>query len=118
MTQCEVGECDVRCNNGEGGEKEEWKTRVIVTAPLLFAIEEFPQLHEVVQRGFDHPADANLALDYLGRSQGIQRTKELALKHANLAAEAIAKLPDNDDEDVIRSRRALVDLTEIVIKRI
>ncbi|CAO2826453.1 unnamed protein product [Amaranthus hypochondriacus] len=89
----------------------------IVTAPLLFAIEEFPQLSEVVQRGFDNPADIDLALDYLGRSQGIQRAKDLALKHANIAAEAIDSLPGNDDEDVRRSRRALVELTQIVIKR-
>ncbi|XP_057517010.1 solanesyl-diphosphate synthase 1, mitochondrial-like isoform X2 [Amaranthus tricolor] len=89
----------------------------IVTAPLLFAIEEFPQLSEVVQRGFDNPADIDLALDYLGRSQGLQRAKDLALKHANLAAEAIDSLPESDDEDVRRSRRALVDLTQRVIKR-
>lgn len=39
------------------------------------------------------------------------------MKHANLAAEAIESLPENDDEDVRRSRRALVDLTHRVIKR-
>ncbi|XP_057519573.1 solanesyl-diphosphate synthase 1, mitochondrial-like isoform X2 [Amaranthus tricolor] len=89
----------------------------IVTAPLLFAIEEFPQLSEVVQRGFDNPADIDLALDYLGRSQGIQRAKDLALRHANIAAEAIDSLPGSDDEDVRRSRRALVELAQIVIKR-
>uniref|UniRef100_A0A803MIP8 Geranyl diphosphate synthase n=1 Tax=Chenopodium quinoa TaxID=63459 RepID=A0A803MIP8_CHEQI len=89
----------------------------IVTAPLLFAIEEFPQLSEVVQRGLDNPADIDLALDYLGKSQGIQKAKELALKHANLAAEAIDSLPESDDEDVRRSRRALVDLTHRVINR-
>lgn len=57
------------------------------------------------------------ALEYLGRSHGIQKTKELAMKHANLAAEAIDSLPENDDEDVKRSRRALVDLTQRVVKR-
>lgn len=89
----------------------------IITAPLLFAIEEFPQLGEVLQRGFDNPADIDLALDYLGRSQGIQRAKDLALKHARLAVKAIDSLPENDDEDVRQSRQALVDLTKIVIKR-
>lgn len=39
------------------------------------------------------------------------------MKHATLAAEAIDSLPINDDEDVKRSRRALVDLTERVIRR-
>ncbi|KAL7223297.1 hypothetical protein ACSBR1_024870 [Camellia fascicularis] len=89
----------------------------IVTAPILYAMEEFPQLRAVVDRGFDNPADVDLALDYLGRSRGIQRTKELAAKHANLASAAIDSLPENDDEDVQRSRRALVDLTHRVVTR-
>jgi hypothetical protein len=29
----------------------------IVTAPVLFAMEEFPELHEIVERGFDDPSD-------------------------------------------------------------
>jgi geranyl diphosphate synthase len=89
----------------------------IVTAPILFAIEEFPELRAVVDRGFDNPADVDLALDYLGKSQGIERTRELAMKHANLASATIDSLPENDDEDVQKSRRALVDLTHRVINR-
>ncbi|KAK9267730.1 hypothetical protein L1049_010163 [Liquidambar formosana] len=89
----------------------------IVTAPILFALEEFPQLRTVIDRGFDNPADVDLALDYLGKSRGIQKTRELATKHASLAAAAIDSLPDSDDEDVLRSRRALVDLTHRVITR-
>lgn len=57
------------------------------------------------------------ALDYLGKSRGIQRTRELAAKHATLASAAIDSLPESDDEDVQRSRRALVDLTHRVITR-
>lgn len=57
------------------------------------------------------------ALDYLGKSRGIQKTKELAVKHATLAAEAIDSLPESDDEDVRKSRKALVELTQIVITR-
>ncbi|PQP93661.1 solanesyl diphosphate synthase 3 chloroplastic/mitochondrial [Prunus yedoensis var. nudiflora] len=89
----------------------------IVTAPILFAMEEFPQLRAVVEQGFDNPANIELALDYLGRSNGIHRTRELATKHANLAASAIESLPESEDEDVRRSRRALLDLTHIVITR-
>eukprot|EP00262_Sarcandra_glabra_P002493 TRINITY_DN12845_c0_g1_i2.p1 TRINITY_DN12845_c0_g1~~TRINITY_DN12845_c0_g1_i2.p1 ORF type:complete len:425 (-),score=80.37 TRINITY_DN12845_c0_g1_i2:356-1630(-) len=89
----------------------------IVTAPILFAIEEFPQLRTVVDRGFDNTADVDLALDYLGRSSGIQKTRELAAEHANLAAAAIDSLPESDDEDVQKSRRALVNLTRMVITR-
>ncbi|KAF5185955.1 Solanesyl-diphosphate synthase 1 protein [Thalictrum thalictroides] len=89
----------------------------IITAPLLFAMEEFPQLRTVVDRGFDNPEDIDLALDYLGKSRGIQRARELATEHAKVAAAAIDSLPDSDDEDVLRSRRALVDLTQRVITR-
>ncbi|OMO90339.1 Polyprenyl synthetase [Corchorus olitorius] len=89
----------------------------IITAPILFAMEEFPELHAVVKQGFDKPANVDIALEYLGKSNGIQRTKDLAMKHANLAAAAVYSLPESDDEDVIRSRQALVDLTERVINR-
>ncbi|XP_068650179.1 solanesyl-diphosphate synthase 1, mitochondrial-like isoform X2 [Aristolochia californica] len=89
----------------------------IITAPILFAMEEFPQLRDVVDRGFDDPSNVDLALDYLGKSQGIQRTRELASQHAQQAAAAIYALPKSDDEDILISRRALVDLTHRVITR-
>ncbi|GMI88976.1 geranyl diphosphate synthase 1, GERANYLPYROPHOSPHATE SYNTHASE [Hibiscus trionum] len=89
----------------------------IITAPILFAMEEFPQLRAVVDKGFDNPANVDIALEYLGKSRGIERTKELAMKHANLAAAAIDSLPQSDDEDVTKSRQALVDLTQKVITR-
>ncbi|KAE9597653.1 hypothetical protein Lal_00041583 [Lupinus albus] len=89
----------------------------IVTAPVLFAMEEFPQLRAIVDEGFENPKNIDLALEYLGKSRGIQRTRELAVKHANLAAEAIDSLPQNDDDEVKKSRRALIDLTHRVITR-
>ncbi|XP_066375991.1 solanesyl-diphosphate synthase 1, mitochondrial-like isoform X2 [Miscanthus floridulus] len=89
----------------------------IITAPMLYAIEEFPQLQEVVDRGFDNPANIEIALDYLRKSRGIERTKELAREHADRAVKAIESLPDSDDEDVLTSRRALIDITERVITR-
>ncbi|XP_047336876.1 solanesyl-diphosphate synthase 1, mitochondrial-like [Impatiens glandulifera] len=89
----------------------------IVTAPILFAIEEFPELHEIVYRGLENPADIELALEYLGKSRGIQKTIELAKNHAVLASAAIDSFPESNDEDVLRSRRALVELTHIVITR-
>ncbi|XP_010549508.1 PREDICTED: solanesyl diphosphate synthase 3, chloroplastic/mitochondrial-like isoform X2 [Tarenaya hassleriana] len=89
----------------------------IITAPILFAMEEFPQLIEVVHQGFDNPNNVDIVLEYLGKSRGIQRTRELALEHVNLAAVAIRSLPETDDEEVKRCRRALIDLTHRVITR-
>lgn len=57
------------------------------------------------------------ALEYLGKSRGMQRARELAKEHAGRAAAAIDSLPESDNEDVKRSRRALIDLTHIVITR-
>ncbi|KAL6546352.1 Solanesyl diphosphate synthase 3, chloroplastic/mitochondrial [Orobanche minor] len=89
----------------------------IITAPILFAMEEFPELRDVVDQGFDSSANVDLALHYLGKSRGIQKTKELASKHACIASAAIESFPHNDDENVQRSRRALVELTHRVITR-
>ncbi|KAG5550187.1 hypothetical protein RHGRI_015220 [Rhododendron griersonianum] len=108
--------------HGSGGDDGgQWCSRGgeegIITAPILYAMEEFPQLRAVVDRGFHNPTDVDLALDYLGKSRGIQRARELAAKHATLASAAIDSLPESDDEDVRISRRALVDLTHRVITR-
>ncbi|KAI3831609.1 hypothetical protein MKX03_017457 [Papaver bracteatum] len=89
----------------------------IITAPILFALEEFPQLQEVINCGFGNPANVDLALEYLGKSRGIQRATEIAIEHANLAASAIDSLPQSEDDGVRISRQALVELTHIVITR-
>ncbi|RZC75807.1 hypothetical protein C5167_000190 [Papaver somniferum] len=89
----------------------------IITAPILFAIEEYPELQKVINRGFNDPRDVDLSLEYLGKSLGIQRAIELATEHANLAASAINSLPQSGDDKVGISRRALVDLTHIIITR-
>lgn len=32
----------------------------IVTAPILFAMEEFPQLREIIEQGFDDPSNVDV----------------------------------------------------------
>nr|KJB68301.1 hypothetical protein B456_010G237700 [Gossypium raimondii] len=75
----------------------------IVTAPILFAMEEFPWLKS--------------ALEYVWKSRGIQMTTELAIKHANLVAAAIDSLPESSNIDVTKSRHALINLTRILVTR-
>lgn len=57
------------------------------------------------------------ALDYLGKSRGIQKTRELAQEHATRAVKAIEALPYSSSENARISRRALVDLTRRAITR-
>ncbi|XP_072150508.1 solanesyl-diphosphate synthase 1, mitochondrial isoform X4 [Setaria viridis] len=89
----------------------------IVTAPILFAMEEFPELHEIVEQGFDDPLNVKTALKYLSKSQGIERTRSLAAEHAKLVAGAIDDLPDSEDQVVLNSRQALKDLTQKFMRR-
>ncbi|KAG8365639.1 hypothetical protein BUALT_Bualt18G0127000 [Buddleja alternifolia] len=91
--------------------------RGIITAPILFSMEEFPELRAIIDQGFDDSANVDHALEYLGKSCGIERTRELAMKHARLALYAIDSFPENNDDDVRISRRGLVELTERVITR-
>jgi hypothetical protein len=43
----------------------------IITAPILYAMEEFPQLHEVVDSGFDNPANVELVSNYFSWRTGL-----------------------------------------------
>ncbi|TVU43165.1 hypothetical protein EJB05_09610 [Eragrostis curvula] len=89
----------------------------IVTAPILFAMEEYPQLREIVEQGFDNPSDVDMVLEYLSKSQGIERTRLLAAEHAKQAADAIDALPESKDQVVLSSRQALKDLTQKFMRR-
>lgn len=56
-------------------------------------------------------------LEYLSKSQGIERTRLLAAEHAKLAADAINDLPESEDQVVLNSRQALKDLTQKFMRR-
>ncbi|XP_057815639.1 solanesyl-diphosphate synthase 1, mitochondrial isoform X1 [Cryptomeria japonica] len=89
----------------------------IVTAPMLYALEEFPELHGVIGRRFKKSGDVDYALEILGKSQGIRKAKQLAAEHADRAASAVDSFPASDIENVKVCRKALVDLTKKVITR-
>jgi len=80
-------------------------------------MEEFPQLREIVEQGFDDPSNVDVVLKYLQKSQGIERTRLLAAEHAKLAAVAIDDLPASEDPVVLSSRQALKDLTQKFLRR-
>ena len=61
----------------------------LATAPVLYAAEEFPQLSPLIRRRFRDEGDVALAQSLVLKSQGIQRTRELAAHHANQAAQKV-----------------------------
>lgn len=89
----------------------------IVTAPLLFALEKQPQLHDLIGRKFNNAGDVDLAVELLHKTDGIEKTRLLALDHAEQAAGAINALPPSPSQHVVKCRKALVQLSQQVIKR-
>lgn len=83
-----------------------------LTAPVLFAMEEKPQLEALIEREFAHEGDLQQAMALIQDSQGIPRARELAAGHAKVAVENLADLPPSE------SRQALIDMAEYVLSRL
>ena len=56
---------------------------------MLFAAEEHPQLLPLILRKFSSDGDVETAQRLVQNSRGIERTRELAASHAQLAMDAV-----------------------------
>jgi len=83
----------------------------LATAPVLFASEQFPQLHDLILRQFSQPGDVETAFQMVWDSQGLQETKMLATKYSEAALESIKEMEDSSD------KQELAQLAERVINR-
>lgn len=100
----------------------------IATAPVFYAWEEFPELGPMIARKFDQEGDAarvrfpapppgigwltNVqARELVYRSNGIQRTRELAQSYCETAKTAIQVFPDSD------ARAGLEEVLNMVVTR-
>jgi all-trans-nonaprenyl-diphosphate synthase len=83
-----------------------------LTAPVLFAMEEMPQLRVSIQRGLEEPGDLQLALQWVAASNGLNRTRQLAKDYAQKAALWLDELP------VSESKNSLLNLTGYVLDRL
>mmetsp|Transcript_24468 Transcript_24468/g.36698 ORF Transcript_24468/g.36698 Transcript_24468/m.36698 type:complete len:458 (+) Transcript_24468:54-1427(+) len=81
------------------------------TAPVLYALEEHPELRELILRRFKKEGDAEKGLKMVLDSQGIEKTKVLIDFYQKKAMEAASKLRSSDARD------ALVQLAELVVAR-
>lgn len=82
-----------------------------LTAPVLYALEEKPYLEVLIEREFAQDGDLDQAIALVLASKGIERSRELASHHAQLAGQYISKLPASE------SRQALMSLTDYVLSR-
>ena len=81
------------------------------TAPVLYGIDEHPELKELVARKFGEPGDVQAACELVLDSKGLQRTKELASFHAQAAVDACCSLPESE------ARQGLIQLCHVVLSR-
>lgn len=64
----------------------------LATAPVLFAAEKFPnEIQPMMDRKFKDDGDIDRTVQLIRQTDGIQRTKDLAQVHVELAIESILK---------------------------
>ena len=83
-----------------------------LTAPVLYALEEQPFLEILIEREFSESEDLSKALELVQNSNGIDRSRELAAKHKQMAAQSLNCLPPSESKD------ALLELTNYVVSRL
>lgn len=82
-----------------------------LTAPVLYAMEEEPYLEVLLERELSHNGDVEQAMTLVHQSRGIERSRELAAYHSQLAIERIQCLKPSV------ASQALVDLADYVLGR-
>jgi all-trans-nonaprenyl-diphosphate synthase len=83
-----------------------------ITAPVLFAMEENPDLITLIDREFKKEGDIEQALQIVNESQGIDRARDLAAYHAKLAVKQLECLKPSG------ASRSLFELADYVLSRL
>ncbi|XP_046635170.1 all trans-polyprenyl-diphosphate synthase PDSS1-like [Daphnia pulicaria] len=83
----------------------------LATAPVLYAARKFPELNALILRRFKETGDVETAFDLVLRSDGLQRTKELAGQYCDDAVTQLAQLSPSPYQ------QALFTLTHELLNR-
>ncbi len=83
-----------------------------ITAPALFAMEENPHLETLIEREFSEDGDIEKAVSIVAESQGIERSRELAAYHAQLAIKQLDCLKKS------QFSQSLNDLVDYALSRL
>ncbi|TVU51735.1 hypothetical protein EJB05_03177, partial [Eragrostis curvula] len=67
-----------------------------LTAPVIFALQEEPQLREIIDSEFSETDSLAAAIELVHRSGGIRRARELAREKGDLAIQNLQCLPRSD----------------------
>lgn len=83
----------------------------LATGPVLFACQQFPELHAMIMRRFSSDGDVDRAWQYVLKSDGVEQTNYLAQHYCQEAIRQIRRLRPSTERD------ALIQLTELVLRR-
>ncbi|KAF7664645.1 hypothetical protein LDENG_00170490 [Lucifuga dentata] len=83
----------------------------LATGPVLFACQQFPELHAMIMRRFSSKGDVDRAWQYVLQSDGVEQTNFLAQRYCQEAIRQISMLRPSAERD------ALIRLTEMVLTR-
>tara|TARA_Y100001968_G_C19446160_1_gene765463 strand:- start:1163 stop:2134 length:972 start_codon:yes stop_codon:yes gene_type:complete len=83
-----------------------------LTAPVLYALEEYPSLSKLIQREFSNSGDLEEALRLVRSSNAIGRSRILAENFAKESRDAIYWLPDS------AAKNALLKVPDFVLSRL
>ncbi|KAL6097638.1 pdss1 [Pungitius sinensis] len=83
----------------------------LATGPVLFACQQFPELHSLIMRRFSSEGDIDRAWQYVLQSDGVQQTQYLAQRYCHEAIRQVSMLRPSEERD------ALIRLTEMVLTR-
>lgn len=85
----------------------------LATAPVLFALEQFPEVKEMMDRRFKGATDVEDTVRFVERANGIEKTKLLARQLVEKAVNAVvATLPPSDH------RSALINMASLGLTRV
>ncbi|XP_053268947.1 decaprenyl-diphosphate synthase subunit 1 [Pleuronectes platessa] len=83
----------------------------LATGPVLFACQQFPELHAMIMRRFSSDGDVDRAWKYVLQSDGVEQTSFLARHYGQEAIRHVRMLRPSPERD------ALIRLTEMVLTR-
>ncbi|XP_076014247.1 all trans-polyprenyl-diphosphate synthase PDSS1 isoform X2 [Genypterus blacodes] len=83
----------------------------LATGPVLFACQEFPELHAMIMRRFSSTGDVDRAWQFVLQSNGVEQTHFLAQRYCEEAIRQISALRPSPERD------ALIRLTEMMLTR-
>lgn len=83
-----------------------------LTAPVLFALSKNSELIPLINRQFSEPNDFEYTLKIIEETKAIEKTRELAMEHAQVAIQCLENLPASS------SKEALKLITKYVLERL